>query len=137
MKFEPAHEETRRDDTVARHARRKRVVAQRGAHVPVRRHFARGDGEDQVVDGPVVRRDALAGLGAERDALGARPWVVDLTLALVSGKKNADVGVVLFTFGKVGWGFVVVDAERSVAVGTAWLWGWGVDLLLLEIFDTL
>jgi len=87
LALEHAHEETGRDGVVARHARRERVVAQcaadgarraaaqRGAHVPVCRHFARGDGKDQVVDGPVVRRDALSGLGAERVALGARPWV--------------------------------------------------------------
>jgi hypothetical protein len=91
LALETAHEETRRDDAVAWDTRRERVVAQcaadgarraraeRGVYVLVGRYVARGDPPYQVVYRPVVWRDALAGLCAERFALGECQRIVDVT----------------------------------------------------------
>ena len=91
LALESADGETRRDDAVAWDTRRERVVAQRaadgarraraerGAYVLVGRYLARGDPQYQVVYGPVVRRDALAGLCAERLAFAERQRIVDVT----------------------------------------------------------
>jgi hypothetical protein len=92
--LKPADEEARCDDAVARNVRREGVVAQcatdgarralskRGAYLFVGRYLPRRDSPDQIVHRPVVWRDALASLGAERVAFGARQGIVDVSLII-------------------------------------------------------
>ncbi len=84
--------DTRRERVVAQRAAdgARRARAKRGAHVLVRRYLARGDAPYQVVYGPVVRRDALAGLRAENLALGERQRIVDVTFFTQREKESLE-----------------------------------------------
>jgi hypothetical protein len=93
LALEPTHEKVRGDDAVARDAWCERVVAQRATHgarralakgranVFVRRYPSRWDRSDQVVHGPMMRRDPFSRLGTECLTLGAGQGVVDVTLS--------------------------------------------------------